>query len=154
MTETEAAWVAGLLEGEGCFLLVTQDGYTHANISCAMTDEDVIQKLAVLTGVSEPHPQKIKENHKPVFSWTIADRTATRQILEQIRPFMGKRRGDRIDEILTFLIAAGPRPEASHGSYSTYRNYGCRCDPCTDARRAYGRDYYNRKLRAPGGKMR
>ena len=49
------AWVAGLLEGEGAFVLAWHKSsagpYPEVRVQCNMTDEDVIRKLHASTGV-------------------------------------------------------------------------------------------------------
>lgn len=35
-------------------------------------------------------------------------------------------------------------PDVTHGTYSTYANYLCRCEACTEANREYHREYYHR----------
>ena len=37
------------------------------------------------------------------------------------------------------VVARYRRKGATHGSYSTYVNYACRCDPCMEAKREYDR---------------
>lgn len=48
------------------------------------------------------------------------------------------------EDIDCVLIAVAV-PEENHGRASTYRNYGCRCDPCRAAEAA---KYEERKRRA------
>lgn len=38
-----------------------------------------------------------------------------------------------------------PPPDA-HGTLATYTNFGCRCAPCREARRAYDRERQERRL--------
>lgn len=53
MTETELAWVAGLIEGEGTFFCTKRRERRYPVIAVGMTDEDVIQKLYLLVGVGD-----------------------------------------------------------------------------------------------------
>ena len=47
-----------------------------------------------------------------------------------------KRRAER--------LATDPSVEVEHGTVSTYRNWGCRCEPCTAANSAAGRKHGQR----------
>lgn len=42
-----------------------------------------------------------------------------------------------------------PKHEPEHGRYTTYVNYGCRCQPCTEDNTRYIREYRQRKRRWP-----
>ena len=42
-----------------------------------------------------------------------------------------------------------PMSERQHGLTGTYQK-GCRCEPCTEASRAYKRDWYAKKKGRPG----
>lgn len=40
----DLAWVAGILEGEGCFINAEQRGRLYPRVIVEMTDEDVVQR--------------------------------------------------------------------------------------------------------------
>ena len=61
----DLAWLAGLLEGEGCFYIGRQHGkhgkiYTNARISLVMTDRDSVERAATIMGskVGKPFTPK------------------------------------------------------------------------------------------------
>jgi len=63
----EVAWLAGILEGEGSFISKGQ-----ARIQVAMTDQDIITRLAELTGVGRVYAvRRQKPHHKDSWLWTV-----------------------------------------------------------------------------------
>ena len=100
MTDEEIAWVAGVLEGEGCFR--NQKNYS-ALVSVAMCDKDVLDRLKELTGlgnVTGPYlPKDAPDNWKPSWQWNVGVRQEVRVLLETIYPWMGERRRQKIDDL-------------------------------------------------------
>jgi LAGLIDADG DNA endonuclease family protein len=107
MTPAELGWVAGLLEGEGCFFPIkyqTQDygPYTYARIAVLMTDLDVLERLQQLTGVGRISGPTIRKNpnHKPLWHWVVSKNKESITLMKELYPLMGERRRARIDEVL------------------------------------------------------
>lgn len=102
MTEIEAAWLAGLLEGEGCFTVFRRrpSGREGTQITLAMTDRDVVQRAADLMGTTVNLMRPARGNHNAMWR-TIASSQRAEDIMLSIRPFMGTRRVARIDDILS-----------------------------------------------------
>ena len=93
----DMAWLAGILEGEGCF-----DGNRNGDprVRLEMTDKDVVERAHSLMGgrgkvrtVSRTLP------HNTTYQISVSGGAAA-DLLEQIRPFMGSRRGTKIDALL------------------------------------------------------
>lgn len=103
MSEVEAAWLAGLLEGEGCFVLKSgrQNGY--AAIRCSMTDLDVIERITEVTGVGCVSEQKVPAGGKPAWTWVVSRRSVVASICRRIRPHMGVRRSEKIGRIMAAI---------------------------------------------------
>lgn len=110
MSPEEVAWVAGLLEGEGCFFITwsqTRVGeYPRMQLRCCMTDEDIVRKLYSMVGgkVSGPiQKKKVSADGqlpKLQWLWVMGRRNGAEDLMKRIRPYMGTRRGAKIDEIL------------------------------------------------------
>lgn len=156
MTEAECAWVAGLLEGEGCFTFgpegnrVNSKRIRQLRITCAMTDLDVIEKLHRIVGMGSVQPGSIRDKRrlhaKPIWIWGASRRVDLVALLQAIRPHMGQRRGSRIDELLSYanenpLIYGGP---LIHGAPRCYRA-GCRCAECKGYNNRKAKVYRDRK---------
>jgi hypothetical protein len=145
LTELEIGWIAGLLEGEGCFILVphkstTGEVYYEYRICCNMTDYDVIEKLQGLLGgkMSGPIPSKTA-NRKPVTRWQITKREEVKEICVMLFPHMGKRRSHKIADLLKTMEEYPPRPAWKHGTRQGYERK-CRCSACKSAHAKRMRD--------------
>lgn len=86
-------WLAGLLEGEGCFCYQCSPG-----IKLGMTDKDVVERVAKLFGRHTRGPYKYKANKKPVYYTEVWGAEAI-SLMEKVFPHMGHRRAMKINEI-------------------------------------------------------
>lgn len=96
MVLADLYWLAGWLEGEGCFTVFMKQG-TPA-ISAACTDRDIIQRVSLLWN-SNVYSRKRAENRKEIFQTTITSRKAAAWMMT-LYPLMGQRRQARIRECL------------------------------------------------------
>jgi len=141
MTNLELAWLAGLLEGEGSFLL-KKDKYPL--ISIEMTDEDVIRRAAVLLGRPESvlacQPRAV--DHKPTWRVAVQDQTLAASLMMTLYPLMGERRRSKIKEVLSVWRRSGKRLTAAER--------GCTYQGCARPHRAHGvcHMHYMREMRA------
>ena len=106
MTDIEIAWLAGLLEGEGCFHF-SRTGM----IQVSMTDKDVIERAAVLMGVQWRPIKRCIPGNKPVFIVRVTGPRAL-NIMTTILPFMGMRRTAKIHEV---FAKCAVRPGQAYG---------------------------------------
>lgn len=117
MSEVEKAWLAGLLEGEGSFMRLDRASRPgeRPRLSCIMSDLDIIQRLADVTGVGivKLHPTRDDNRlgKKPLYSWITTRHAEVRDICHAIRPHMGERRRAQIDRILDLLADINIVPE-------------------------------------------
>lgn len=130
------AWVAGIIEGEGCIQVAQKrlkDGseYPTFSIRVNMTDEDVVRKLAdyVGLGVMRGPIKQSDIGHKPFWSWTLCQHDHVMLVLNLIHPHMGLRRSLKIDEALAALELR-PQKRWQHGTRNGYEQVGCRCKDC------------------------
>lgn len=152
MTRTELAWLAGLLEGEGCFYLKWRGKGAHGEelyptmcVQLAMTDEDIVQRAAAFTGVGKVR----KASHvgvrldgepcKDKWVWWVGRREGCEDLMRLLLPFMGERRSSKIIEILAAGAANPARPSWRHGTRRGY-DAGCRELCC--------REPHNARMRA------
>ena len=101
-------WLAGLLEGEGCF---TQNGgsakaplrYPNPTVALVMTDADVVKEANLLCEVIGERVVKIHESPLPTgkvaYSITLTGLAAVK-IMVAVLPHMGIRRTVRIRQVL------------------------------------------------------
>lgn len=97
------AWLAGLIEGEAWIGTHTSSrGRKQLRVEIAMTDRDVLERAQEIAGGSlteRKSPSLTKPNKKPMYrlSWYTAQ---AERLLLAIRPYMGERRRQRIDDVL------------------------------------------------------
>ena len=108
---TELAWLAGILEGEGCFLLTTKSesnlGYPQINVS--MSDKDVMDRVALLLEASiYLKADKRKESYKDQWVAKVNGARAAGWMMT-LYSFMGERRKAKIRQVL-FEWMQNPKP--------------------------------------------
>lgn len=101
MTPADAAWLAGLLEGEGYFGWEKTPGRFGAPvIALAMTDEDVVRRAAALMkAVSVWRGKVYRSHHKQSWHCKVSCSKAI-ELMELILPFMGSRRSEKITQCI------------------------------------------------------
>lgn len=95
-TVKEIAWLAGILEGEGCFDFANG----HPRIKVKMTDEDIVTRVAKLFNrVHNGGAYNTKSWHKIVYETSCRGPWAIGW-MQTIYPFMGNRRREKIRSII------------------------------------------------------
>lgn len=97
MNETETAWVAGILEGEGSFIL--RDGHRPV-VQLAMTDEDVVRRVHAFAECGVVNGPYEYNGHKPQWKFQITTSEDAVAFMKEILPWMGRRRMQKIEYIL------------------------------------------------------
>lgn len=116
-SETDIAWAAGLLEGEGSFIVraVKADGRRRRmSVSIEMSDEDVIERIAAVFGSSTSNVTTVQPR-KDGWSRTWSKRwngAEAEKVMRAVLPYMGERRAAKIRECLAATnLSHHPRPE-------------------------------------------
>lgn len=100
MKKEDLIWLAGWLEGEGCFCFHKSNGST--TVEAGSTDLDIIRKVARLVdGRIENCTSYRKSNRKPFYRVRIFG-TKSEKLMRSVLPFMGERRTAKILELLDF----------------------------------------------------
>jgi hypothetical protein len=98
MSDVDVAWLAGLMEGDGCFFLNKHYG---PRVQLTMTDFDVVRKARDKTGacgsVREYQPVG---GRKPALKWEVSGKLAI-DLMKKLLPHMGERRSLKIRELIT-----------------------------------------------------
>ena len=106
------SWLAGILEGEGCFLISGRGrGSGTPVVQLQMTDGDVVERAAALMGARVLHRSGRTPAHKDIWRANVYSDGAI-DVMRAILPFMGERRAARISEILSWCEA---RPGIAKG---------------------------------------
>lgn len=102
-------WLAGLLEGEGCFRLPPPCEPGYPRISLRMRDLDVVQKVAEKFGINYICATKPQfEHHSTIHQLTIRGSKAL-LTMGTIYPIMGERRKSQIERVFA-SVAKSPDP--------------------------------------------
>lgn len=99
-----AAWVAGVLEGEGCFTLTRRHG---GRINLESTDADIVERVHALTGGDLYRQAARKETWKPTIILAIRGRSNLRRVLRPILPWLLHRRAGRAWPIYEWSKSSG-----------------------------------------------
>lgn len=97
-TEKEIYWIAGLLEGEGCFQLNKPNSIM---ISLEMIDEDTIRRAAkIIDSTANVREYEGRtETRKTTWKFQISGEIAI-EWMQLLFPIMSKRRQEKISELL------------------------------------------------------
>jgi hypothetical protein len=111
MDYADAAWLAGLFEGEGN-IHIAKNGGTRLTIR--MTDLDVIQRvdrLVPCTRIHVVHPPGARTQ----YAWRLSDPDKIKALLAAIMPWLGTRRREAAERLLDHL-ATRPGTGGHHRS--------------------------------------
>lgn len=121
--EIRWAWIAGIIEGEGCFgITAPSRGRNTANgrIVVNMTDGDVILRLkewAQRGTVSGPRARP--KGCKPIWTWTVSRCEDVLYVIQRVSPYLLSRRADRAAQLAALMTTK--RPKALHQSLEEKR---------------------------------
>lgn len=115
MTELEGAWLAGIIEGEGCLSLHQSKRKYHNSpcpcVSITMCDKDVLDRVVGLVGKKVTGPYGKRLDRKPHYRVSVWGRDAIK-VLQIIRQWLGARRADKADQLLKWqYVGRGKRPK-------------------------------------------
>lgn len=97
----QLVWAAGVLEGEGCFTMKTNNaGRDKPAVSCKMTDLDVLENLKEVFGVGHIYEVATENHWKDAWTWDVQARADAIAVMEDVLPFMHGRRRAKILSIL------------------------------------------------------
>lgn len=151
-------WLAGLLEGEGSFIVVRKSvpySYVGIRILLQMTDRDVVERAKEVSGGlggSINLVERSRNGHKDIYGWNVNKLNDAYALMVAVYPFMGERRRKDIEkciEVWRSVVLRYGRPACSRGHLFTPENTIIRksdsrrvCRTCQNASR---RRYYERQ---------
>lgn len=113
MKETDVAWLAGLLEGEGCFVVRPKN---TPYIALKMNDKDVVEKAAALMKMTVTRP---RNNYKTSFGIDkcyyiqVYNRDVLLDVIPRMMPYFGERRVKQATKLLN-VVRRRKRAEADY----------------------------------------
>lgn len=131
MNAAEAAWSAGLFDGEGCITIKRQRGRRTIApfLIVQMTDEDVVRRFHAVVrfgNVRGPIYDKRRPQNKPLWRWSVGSWEAFEALSRAWRPWLGQRRLARLAEVRE-MRGVADRARATF----TKTHIGTRGQPCT-----------------------
>jgi len=108
MDELDTAWLAGWLEGEGCFSIrkIKQGSrqYDYPIVTASSTDFDTLERVQSIAGgkIYEARPQN--PNHSMCWRWQLYGKDEATSLMLTLLPLMSKRRRERIQEVLETAV--------------------------------------------------
>lgn len=92
LTDIEAAWIAGIIDGEGTITLTTQrrgQPFKNVQISVASTSYELLRMLKDMTGVGHvSQKKKYEAHHKQSYTWQVATSGQAIDLLRKLLPFL------------------------------------------------------------------
>ena len=153
MNSVDAAWVAGIIEGEGTIHIVKTEG--KPRIAVGMTDEDVVRALHQKTGVGYVYGPYDKDNwgNKEFYQWIVQKREDVRSIINEILPFLYSRRTlqalvclDAMDELDRKAEFRKKFCKLGHNREEVGTNSRGDCLPCVEIWNSNRRQRYHEKV--------
>lgn len=113
VVDAEAYWLAGLLEGEGSFIVGPPSMPHCPQVALSMTDRDVVVPVARLFGRAMWRTvRNVDLGHKPAFV-TIVRGASAAELMTALKPVMSGRRSTQIERALASAPRVGPRWKSS-----------------------------------------
>ncbi len=102
----DIAWLAGLLEGEGSFILRPGNS---PSITVGSTDIDVVQRAHAIMGANgRIHERRLKSG-KVFCRIVVNDQAVAIDVMKAVLPLMGLRRSERIRQCIAAFEAKPPQ---------------------------------------------
>ncbi len=111
LSDTEAAYAAGILDGEGSIYLarIHASRWPSPTVSVASTDRELLEWLCTRVGGTIIQKRIYQPQHSRSFDWKLTDRRAL-SFLEIVRPFLViQRKIERADLLLNDYLSCTPR---------------------------------------------
>lgn len=106
LAREQLAWLAGLLEGEGCFYSTPLKATRRFNIQLRMVDRDVVERAGKLMEATVYE----KPNGRWASIWEARARgRKAEELAERLLPFMGSRRSEQIQTALAAVAMSRSR---------------------------------------------
>lgn len=110
--ESDLAWLAGLLEGEGSFIEFrdTRSRAWRCKVYLKMTDLDIIERAHRIAGVGricEANAPSKPKHWQEFWQWQVQSVPDALYVMLGVLPYMGERRSEKIQEILHHAVEEG-----------------------------------------------
>lgn len=100
LDDTSLAWLAGILEGEGSFIVVRNHVggkiYLYPMIEVNMTDQDIIVRVSDMFGTKPYGPFQQRQGRRKPFWRACVSGSPAANLMNQLLPVMGERRSAQV----------------------------------------------------------
>lgn len=104
-TEANIAWLAGIVEGEGTLAL--PGSTTGPRITVAMTDRDIVDRVASIAGCGLVNRYEPKSpTQQTQWHWKLNRQAQVLEVITALLPWFGERRTERAVAIIDHLLPA------------------------------------------------
>lgn len=93
-------WLAGLLEGEGCFSMTRADGHSYPVLALKMVSREIVEKAARMLATTNVHAVPPRDPAWRVTVRASISGAAAAMWMQRLRPLLGERRRAAIDAVL------------------------------------------------------
>jgi len=90
MKETEKAYIAGFIDGEGCITVYKSESCIDSKLLIGNTNKEVIEKIRSIVGFGRIYQKKPYQHplyHKLLYSLEYSSRQA-KEVLEEVLPYL------------------------------------------------------------------
>jgi len=102
VSKAQAAWCAGIFEGEGSFSYHSGKFGRRVMARMTMSDKDVVNRFAELVGVGKVYgPFRWKIGTKDMWTWQVTSFENVQHVIAILWRWLGIRRRARASEVLT-----------------------------------------------------
>ena len=109
--ETEYAWAAGFLDGEGhfeCRIRETKPGHTirQIRVTAPQCHPEVLERLqSIFGGTVYKRKPPINPNHSQRWDWKVSGYEGTKAIVDKLRPYLGSVKLAQAEEAISIWLA-------------------------------------------------
>jgi hypothetical protein len=111
LAETDAAYIAGLIDGEGTIGLFRRHAREHRQlvVSIVSTERGILKFVLARVGTGKITSKRIaKSHHAPSFTFSVSNRQAL-ELLRQAAPYLRSYKSARAELVLTQYQRLTPR---------------------------------------------
>lgn len=122
MLETEAAWLAGIIDGEGCISLFRRSTYYVPAVKISNTNEKLINKCKQILDDADIQycvrysDRGERKNAKPAWELTLESRPRVIAVLNLVLPYLVAKT-EQAELVLDWCSEGKRSPEATKADY-------------------------------------
>ena len=116
LTDAEAAWVAGFIDGDGTITLskTSDRRWKRPDIRVDSADIELLEYLKSLVGGSIVRKKKYADHHRQCHTWALRSNSGAIALLRRIRPYL---RGNHKRERANMIVDLMPHMTKVGGHY-------------------------------------